>query len=138
MTKPLVLDTHVWLWLLSGESQLSKQSIKQIQDATKQGQAYVSAISIWEIGMFVAKNRIKLYQECLQWVQQALQAPGLNLVQLTPEIAIDSTRLPQEFHGDPADRIIVATARHLNASLLTRDKRILAYGRIGHVSVVSA
>lgn len=86
--------------------------------------------------MLDAKGRIRLAKDCLAWVREALGAPGVSLVPLTPEIAVESSRLPGEFHGDPADRILVATARLLGAALLTRDERILAYGKRKHVSVM--
>ncbi len=86
--------------------------------------------------MLEAKGRIRLSKDCLAWVQEALSAPGTSLVPLTPEIAVESSRLPGKFHGDPADRILVATARLLGATLLTRDERILAYGKGKLVSVM--
>ena len=86
--------------------------------------------------MLEAKGRIRLGSPCQQWVEEALATPGLTLVPLTPEIALDSSRLPGDFHGDPADRIIVATARRLGARLLTRDEKLLAYGHGHHVTLV--
>ena len=74
--------------------------------------------------------------ECLDWVKQALSAPGISLAPLTPEIAVLSNRLPGEFHGDPADRIIVATALELNAILVTKDKKILRYSESNPLNVV--
>jgi len=75
---------------------------------------------------------------CEQWVSEALATPGLSLAPLTPEIAIDSTRLPGELHTDPSDRILVATARRLNVTLLTRDHQLLEYGRHRYARIVSA
>ena len=86
--------------------------------------------------MLEAKGRIRLSSPCGQWVEEALATPGLTLVPLTPEIALDSSRLPGDFHGDPADRIIAATARRMGARLLTRDEKLLAYGRGHHVALV--
>jgi PIN domain nuclease of toxin-antitoxin system len=90
---------------------------------------------VWEIGMLESKGRLLLNLPCEAWVREALKTPGLTLAPLTPEIAVDSTRLPGAFHGDPADRIIVATARRLGARLLTRDRKLLEYGRKRHVPI---
>ena len=75
---------------------------------------------------------------CEAWVKRAPAAPGLELAPLTPEIAIESTRLPGEFHGDPADRVLVATARLMGAALLTRDRQIIEYGRQRYARIVAA
>jgi PIN domain nuclease of toxin-antitoxin system len=96
----------------------------------------VSTISVWEVGMLEAKGRIKLPISCGEWVDQALDAPGIALASISPAIALASSRLPGHFHGDPADRILVATARFLQADLLTRDRQIIAYGQAGHVSIL--
>jgi PIN domain nuclease of toxin-antitoxin system len=85
--------------------------------------------------MLEAKGRIRLTSPCGQWVRDALATPGLTLLPLTPEISLDSSRLPAPFHGDPADRIIVASARATAARLLTRDAKLIDYGRRRHVAV---
>ena len=88
--------------------------------------------------MLAAKNRVILRTPLLEWVREALKTPGLSLVPLTPEIAVDSTQLPGQFHGDPADRIIVASARYTGATLLTRDRGILSYSKQLHVRAIAA
>ena len=88
--------------------------------------------------MLEAKGRIQLKMSCVEWVKQALATPGLSLYPLTPEIAIEASRLPGRFHGDPADRILLATARIINARLLTKDERLLDYGRQRHAPVLAA
>ncbi|MFQ5672798.1 MAG: type II toxin-antitoxin system VapC family toxin [Nitrospinales bacterium] len=126
----LLLDTHVWIWLLTGDKKLaSSKCLPHINEAAKHSAIKVSAISVWEVGMLESKGRIKFSMDCLRWVQQALEAPGTSLAPMTPEIAVESCRLPGNFHGDPADRIIIATARILGACLVTDDKKILAYGK---------
>ncbi len=87
--------------------------------------------------MLEVKGRISLPFSCLEWVQRALRAPGISLADLTPEIAIESTCLPGHFHGDPADRIIMATAKSLGATLITKDRRILTYAKNNHIPVLS-
>ena len=94
-------------------------------------------MSIWEVGMLEAKGRIHLAMSCLEWVREALVTPGLSLLDVTPEIAVESSRLPGEFHGDPVDRILVASARISGSTLLTKDRKILDYGAEGHVKVVA-
>lgn len=133
----LLLDTHVWLWFALGNSdRLGEAACQQIEDAAYGGRLAVSAITIWEIGMLDAKGRITLGAPCEKWVEAALELPGLRLVGLEPEIAIASTRLPGEFHPDPADRILVATARALNATLATADERIINYSRAGYLKIL--
>ena len=134
--RALLLDTHVWLWLMSREGNMKPSAIRAIAEAAYHGLVLVSAISVWEVAMLVAKGRIRLSKDCLSWVNEALRAPGLALIPLTPEIAVESSRLPGAFHGDPADRILVATARREGAILLTRDEKILAYGKAKHLSVM--
>jgi PIN domain nuclease of toxin-antitoxin system len=87
--------------------------------------------------MLESKGRVTLAMNCMDWVHRAIGATGLTIVPLTPEIAIESSRLPHVFHGDPADRIIVATARNLGAMVATRDKAILEYGKQGNVNVMA-
>lgn len=136
-TPLLLLDTHVWIWLLNGSPELkSSNHLLEIEKAMKHSSLRISAISVWEIGMLEAKGRIRFKMDCLEWVQQALSAPGTILTPLSPEIAIESSRLPGNFHGDPADRIIVATARHLHGILVTQDKNILNYGKLDYVKVL--
>lgn len=128
--KLLVLDTHVWIWLVNGDERLqSSKTLPLIEEAAELSSVHVSAISVWEVSMLEAKNRISFSIDCLDWIRQALEAPGISLVPLTPEIAVLSSRLPGSFHGDPADRIIVATALELKASLITMDKQILRYSK---------
>ncbi|MFQ5953493.1 MAG: type II toxin-antitoxin system VapC family toxin [Kiloniellales bacterium] len=135
---PLVLDTHVLLWLVNKTGDLARRTVGRIDRAADRGDVVVSAIAIWEIAMLVRKGRLKLGESTRDWVAQALSRPGVRMSPLTPEIAIESEELPGRIHGDPADRIIIATARALDATLVTRDQLILAYGAQGHVEVLPA
>lgn len=132
----ILLDTHAWIWLLNGE-QLSAETLTLINKEAKTNNIFVSVISVWEIGMLEAKGRIVLEQSPLDWVIAAFEAPGINLMPLTPQIAIESCNLT-EFHGDPADRIIVATARVERLTLITRDKKMLAYSKAHKVDAMVA
>ena len=136
--EPLLLDTHYWLWLEFAIVERFTDSVrKAVKEAASAGQLFVSVISVWELAMLESKGRIQLHVPCEEWVRRALAMPGLSVASLTPEIAIDSTRLPGDFHGDPADRILVATARRMDARLLTRDRRLIEYGRRRHVRLLS-
>jgi PIN domain nuclease of toxin-antitoxin system len=110
--------------------------LKAIDEAAAIGSLLLSVISVWELGLLESKGRLQLYAPCEQWVRDALAMPGLSLAPLTPEIALASSRLPEPFHGDPADRVIVATARALGARLVTRDTKIREYARKRHLSIL--
>ena len=132
----LVLDTHIWIWLMEGSPDLRLRLRKRIEACAREGELLVSAISVWEVGMLEAKGRLTFDQDCAAWVKDALLAPGIRLVPLDPDIAVASTRLPGSLHGDPADRIIVATARAFACELVTADVGIASYAKTGHVRVM--
>lgn len=98
---------------------------------------YVSAISVWEVAMLDSKGRIRLSGDGSEWVREALSAPGVQLLPLSPDIAVASSRLPGTFHGDPADRILAASARLMTLTLVTRDERMLAYAAAHYVTVLA-
>jgi PIN domain nuclease of toxin-antitoxin system len=131
----ILLDTHVWLWVMEGNTQLSSAFRQALERTEALEHVYVSAISILEIGMLAAKKRIELEMDCLDWVNQALAFPGIQLSPISPRIAIQSTRLPGVVHGDPADRILIATAYEENAVLVTCDAKLLEYGEDSFISV---
>lgn len=133
----LLLDTHVWLWFALGRTErLAAPVRKKIETAAHGGKLAVSAISVWEIGMLEAKGRIVLGLSCEKWVATALALPGLRLIGLEPEIAVASSRLPGELHGDPADRILTATTRAHDAVLATADERLVEYGKAGFMRIL--
>jgi PIN domain nuclease of toxin-antitoxin system len=137
--EPLLLDTHCWVWMQFGLNQrFSAAALTSLRRAGAENRLLLSAISVWEVALLESKGRLELWMDCAVWVRKALATPGLSLAPLTPEIAIASTRLPGTLHGDPADRLIVATARAHGAILLTKDSKLLAYGRAKHVAVLSA
>lgn len=134
----LLLDTHVFIWLINDTGDLTRD-VRQIVDrAAANRRVVVSVIAIWEIATLVRKDRLQLGNPTREWVGRALSHPGLAVHPLTPEIAVGSNELPRGIHGDPADRIMIATARALDATLVTRDKTILDYGARGHVDVLPA
>jgi len=121
-----------------GDGRLRLALRRRIEAAAAEQQLWVSAITPWEIGMLVAKGRLVLDRDVMDWLQATLALPGIRVAPLEPVVAVASTRLPGELHGDPADRLIVATARRLGATLVTADAALLAYGQLGHVQVLSA
>jgi PIN domain nuclease of toxin-antitoxin system len=127
-----LLDTHVWLWFVLGDKSLSTPNAKIIESAIGKNAVYVSAISGWEVAMLAKRERIAINQPSLTWIKKALE--GIEYLNLSPEVSTDSCALPGNFHADPADKIIVATARLNNLVLLTRDKKILDYALEGYVS----
>jgi len=133
---PLLLDTHVWVWLIEGvPGRLSASDIEMVERAGENAGILVSAISVWELGVLEAKGRVALSTGIHAWVERAMGAPGVKLAGLTPAIALDASRLPGNPHGDAADRILIATARRYRARLATRDRAILTYARTGAVEV---
>ncbi len=138
MMHSILLDTHIFVWLMSGNDQLTKKARNEIESCTKnEGQLLVSAISIWEISMLTKKGKLTMKEPVLQWIKEALSAPYIHLTPLSPEVAIESCQLPGEFHGDPADRIITASSRVLNVPLLTKDERIHIYAKGGYLKCLS-
>jgi len=133
----LILDTHIWIWAINGDEKIQRSGfLNQIQKSVKNNNIFISAISLWEVAMLVSKGRLKLSENTLEWINNASSAPGLSIQPLTPEIAFESTILPDNFHGDPADRLIVATARVRNATLLTFDQEIIKYSKKGYVNIL--
>ena len=116
----IVLDTHAWLWWTAAPEKLSRRARTAIED---DDDLLVSAISCWEIAMLVARKRLALDRDVVAWIRQALAQPKVELAPLSPEIAVRAVQL-DPFHKDPADRMIVATALHHRATVLSKDDRI--------------
>lgn len=131
----IVIDTHVLVWWAGGmHEHLSKSARSHLERAEKiDGGILVSAISAWEIAVLVAKGRLNLAMDVEDWLNQAAALPGLRFLSVDRHTAVQSVRLPEPFQPDPADRIIVATARGLNFPLITIDKRILAYPHVNTI-----
>lgn len=134
-----LLDTHVWIWLVNGgPERLLGGATDAIRRASAESALAVSAISIWEVAMLESKGRLQLQMDCLEWVAEATRRAGLLVLPLSPAIAVASTRLPGDLHGDPSDRIIAATARHEGAILVTRDRSLLGYAARGYLRAMEA
>lgn len=125
----ILLDTHAWVWWVHGDDRLGGRAKEAIERAEQEGLG-VSVISCWEVAKLVERCRLELPHSLEEWFALALAYPGVRLLELTPAIAIESTRLPGEFHRDPADQMLVATARIHQAPIATVDRRILAYGGV--------
>ncbi|HLP48024.1 MAG TPA: type II toxin-antitoxin system VapC family toxin [Candidatus Kapabacteria bacterium] len=133
----LILDTHIWIWLVSGDEKIKKAGfLEAINKASQKNLIKIPAICAWEVSMLVAKKRIQLLGNTLDWLNKALLAPGISLFPLSSTVAYESANLPGGFHGDPADRMIVASARILNGTLVTLDRKILKYAEAGYVNVI--
>lgn len=130
----IVLDTHVWIWWVHGDTALSA-STRALLDSSEQTGIAVSVISCWEVAKLVEHETLSVPCPVFDWLQQALSYPGVRLIDLSPRICVESTQLPGEFHRDPADQIIVATARVVDAPIVTVDGKILDYP---HVKVTPA
>jgi PIN domain nuclease of toxin-antitoxin system len=123
----IVLDTHAWIWWVTGDARLSRRALTTIRRAQQREAIGLSIISIWEVAKKVEKGQLALNRPLDDWLEPALAVPGLHVAELTRAILVDSCQLPQPFHGDPADQMIVATARSQNAAIVTRDSRLQQY-----------
>jgi PIN domain nuclease of toxin-antitoxin system len=135
---PVLLDTHIWLWLVQGSSSLPAATRATISSAATVGNLRIAAITLWEVAMLSSRNRVELGKQAILWLDEALARSGVGVEPLSAQIAVESCELPGRFHRDPADRMIVATARVTNATLLTRDRRILDYAADGHLTAIPA
>jgi PIN domain nuclease of toxin-antitoxin system len=125
----ILLDTHIWIWWVHGDDRLSKSAMSFLKENEEEGLG-LSIISCWETAKLVELKRLELPASINQWLEQALQYPGIRLLDLTPRIAVEATQLPGSFHRDPADQLIVATARIHGIPLATADRKILEYGEV--------
>lgn len=126
----IVLDTHALVWWVSGDSQLSRAAREAIEAEGQDGDILISAITAWEVAMLVKAGRLVLTMDAAAWLDTVVQVPGVRFVPVDVRISVQSVELPGEFHKDPADRFIVATARRLSAPLVTADLKIRDYPHV--------
>jgi PIN domain nuclease of toxin-antitoxin system len=126
----IVLDTHVWIWWVSGSEPLPRKVRESLDHHAAQGAIRVSSISVWEVAQLVAHGRLELTMATQDWVARSESLPYLDFVAVDNRIAIRSTELPGSFHADPADRIIVATTQALGATLVTKDAKLRRYRHV--------
>jgi PIN domain nuclease of toxin-antitoxin system len=134
----IVADTHALIWAVEGSDRLGPLAIEAVEKAVASGSLIVSAITPWEVSMLADKGRIVFSSGVRRWIDTLLSSRGIRLFPLEPAIAVDAGCLPGIIHGDPADRLIIATARFLACPLLTADERILDYAGAGHVVACDA
>lgn len=133
----ILLDTHAILWLDAG-IELSPYARERIEQERSAGGILVSTVSAWEIGTLVRKGRIRLDLEASAWMQRFLASAGLRCLPLSLDAALGASSLPEPLHNDPADRMLIATARELGVPLMTRDRLIHDFAETtGTIRVVS-
>ncbi len=126
----IVMDTHVWVWWVSGVEDLSPRAAELIAEAVSDRALHVSCISAWEVAILVRRGRLVLTMDVQDWVARSEALPFLRFVPVDNRIALGAVRLPEPLHRDPADRIILSTARTLGATLVTRDERLWIYPHV--------
>jgi PIN domain nuclease of toxin-antitoxin system len=126
----IVLDTHVWVWWLNDPSVLPTKARTVVREAAAERAVYVSSISTWEVVLLAARDRIRFTMDAADWIARSESLPFLHFVPVDNAIAIRSVRLPEPFHNDPADRIIVATAIAIGAPVVSSDARIQKYPHV--------
>jgi PIN domain nuclease of toxin-antitoxin system len=126
----IVLDTHALVWWVTGDPALSRKARSAIERELAGGEILVSSISAWEIAMLVEREKLVLSMDVGSWLATVADIEAVRFVPVDPEIAVKSVELPGEFHKDPADRMIVATARKFSVSLVTKDEKIRAYSHV--------
>lgn len=134
----LLLDTHVWVRFINGDPTLPKTLVEAVEAARLRSQTWVSVISIWETALLVKRGKLSLPLGVESWVEGALKLAGIHLLSFTPAIAIETVALPTPMHKDPADRILVASARIERLRLVTLDGDILNFARDTNLPVLTA
>jgi len=126
----IVLDTHALVWWAAGDSQLSRAAREAIEAEAQDVEILVSAISAWEVAMLAKAGRLALTMDAAAWLDTVAEVPAIRFVPVDVRISVQSVDLPGEFHKDPADRIIVATARHHSVPLVSADLKIRDYPHV--------
>jgi PIN domain nuclease of toxin-antitoxin system len=134
--QPLLWDTCAAIWIYE-KARLSRSAVEAMGAAHKQGvPSYISPITAWEVGMLTSRGRLQLLIRPERWFANLFDVPGVELAEMSSDLLIASSYLPGSPPRDPIDRIIAATARELGATLMTRDRALLEYGKQGHIAVL--
>jgi PIN domain nuclease of toxin-antitoxin system len=137
MIRPILLDTCAALWL-AADAPMAETAMEAISEVARANlPLQISPVIAWEIGLMARKGRFRSSLSPQRWFDSLRALPSVQLCELSPEILLGSSFLPGELHGDPADRIMVATARELGFVLMTRDRALLAYAEQGHLAAIA-
>lgn len=131
----VLIDTHILIWMMTSSKQLRPDDKKRIEMAMRDGCLFVSAISFWEIAMLAKSGRLLLSIPIDQWLQEVLHVPGLHVLELSIPILLESVQLPDGCHKDPADRMIIASARVNQYPLMSYDEKIIQYAQNGYLNL---
>jgi PIN domain nuclease of toxin-antitoxin system len=129
VTRPL-LDTHVWIWWMIRSADLDAKSLERLDAMPPEGRPLLSAISLWEVATLVERGRLKLDRDLRSWLRIAASSDCVETVPIMPDIAAETAALPPELHRDPADRILIATARIVGCPIFSHDDRIRRSGLV--------
>lgn len=137
MSPTLLLDTCALIWIMNNVD-LSPMAVQHIDDAYDRGEAiYASPITAWEIGLQASKGRFKSNLTPQRWLEEVLRTPNVRLAELTPHVLLESSLLPGSPPRDPADRILIATAREFGLTVVTRDRALLDYAKEGYLNAIA-
>jgi PIN domain nuclease of toxin-antitoxin system len=134
----ILLDTHVVIWSAMDDARLGRKARKLIAERDQTDPFHVSAISAWEIALLVSKGRLNLGGPAQDWLAKTMKHPAWQTIHVDVAAAVESVNLPGDFHNDPADRFVVATARLNGLAVVTADRAILDYAKAGHVKAMDA
>jgi PIN domain nuclease of toxin-antitoxin system len=132
----LTLDTHVLIWYMEG-IKLNSRQVELIDKARNENALFVSAISIWEISMLAGKGKLACSVSLSEWINSIISIPGLNIIDLSIPVLVESCNLPNYEHRDPADRLIISSTRSINSHLMTFDQKIIDYANDGYVKIIN-
>jgi PIN domain nuclease of toxin-antitoxin system len=134
----ILLDTHPLIWFSQGDERLGRRTRDLIIDCGERNEVLLSPISFWEAAMLVRKGRVSLGMSTHSWAIMVQESGRMHIAGLSPTTGVDAGELPDDIHGDPADRLLIATARLSGCALVTADRKILGYARAGHVQAIDA
>ncbi|WP_426122649.1 type II toxin-antitoxin system VapC family toxin [Pararhizobium sp. PWRC1-1] len=136
-TDAYLLDTCAMIWAAQFSPMSNEATLLLNAKPPAQRQLNVSAMSAWEIGMLIAKRRLPTKRNALSWFADFVKDADVAVLDVTPQLLVESSFLPTPVHNDPTDRILIATAREYDLTIITRDRAILAYGAAGHVKTLA-
>jgi PIN domain nuclease of toxin-antitoxin system len=137
MTDRYLLDTCAVIWLANGAPLGRDANTVLSENRARNGALVISSMSAWEIGMLVSKGRLPTAKNAAAWFNDAREMIGADIMDISQSALIEASFLPQPIHNDPTDRILIATARENDLTIITRDRAILAYGDAGHVRTLA-